>query len=81
MKTISFIAHKFTVGDVEDPDLYAAQPLLEWEKSEAGQWLMEHSHPKPSWHQAHDTSSYGYRYAIKAYLTPEKYTYWKLKYD
>ena len=24
------VVHKFSVGDVEDPDLYAAQPLWEW---------------------------------------------------
>ena len=41
MKTIKFIAHEFRMGDVDDPDLYAAVPLIEWEKSEPGQWLME----------------------------------------
>lgn len=81
MKTIKFIAHEFRLGDVEDPDLYAAQPLIEWEKSEPGKWLMENSDPTPEWNRVHDISTYGYRYAIKGFLTPEKYTYWKLKYD
>jgi hypothetical protein len=36
--------HEFTMGDVEDPDLYAAQPLIEWEKSESGQWVMLYKH-------------------------------------
>jgi hypothetical protein len=31
------------MGDVEDPELYAAAPIIEWEKSEKGQWLHEHS--------------------------------------
>ena len=27
------VVHEFILGDVEDPDLYAAQPLYEWEHS------------------------------------------------
>lgn len=79
--TIVVIAHKFTVGDVEDPDLYAGEPIYEWEQSEAGQWMMEHSDPTPKWERIYDLTIYGTRYAIKGYLTPEKYTYWKLKYE
>jgi hypothetical protein len=34
--------HSFGMGDVEDPELYAAQPLYEWQQTEQGQWVMEH---------------------------------------
>ncbi len=74
-------AHWFTVSDVEDPDIYAAEPIFEWQNSEAGQWMMKHSNPTPSWHQATDMSTWGVRYLIRAYLTPELYTFWKLKYE
>jgi hypothetical protein len=30
------------MGDVEDPELYAAQPLYEWQQTEQGQWVIEH---------------------------------------
>ena len=28
--------HQFTMGDVDDPQLYAAEPLLNWQNSESG---------------------------------------------
>ena len=39
MQKINF--HSFGMGDVEDPELYAAQPLYEWQKTEQGQWVMK----------------------------------------
>jgi len=30
------------MGDVEDPELYAAEPLYKWQQTEQGQWVMEH---------------------------------------
>ena len=35
------IVHTFQMGDVEDPDLYAAEPLYAWQKSLPGEWVME----------------------------------------
>ena len=37
------IFREFNLGDVEDPQLYAAFPLSEWEKSEEGNWVMNHA--------------------------------------
>ncbi len=79
MKTI--VAHFFTVGDVEDPDIYAAEPLWEWQNSEAGKWAMENCAETPSWHRVMDPARFGYTYQIKIDLTPEQYTYWKLKFE
>jgi hypothetical protein len=45
--------HEFNMGDVEDPDLYAAQPLYEWQQSEQGKWIMEHAVEPPFWHRTH----------------------------
>lgn len=61
-----FIIHEFQMGDVDDPDLYAAQPLREWEESEFGQWVMKNAAEVPSWHRIADMSIYGYRYQIRA---------------
>ena len=33
------VVHQFYMGDVEDPDIYAAEPIWNWEKSEQGQFL------------------------------------------
>jgi hypothetical protein len=37
-----YVFHSFTMGDVEDPELYAAGPITEWQKTEQGQWVMQH---------------------------------------
>ena len=79
--SITYKVHEFNMSDVEDPDLWAAQYLYEFERSEKGKWIMENSSPTPSWHKHADHMTYGYKYQIKAYLTPEQLTYYKLKYE
>jgi hypothetical protein len=60
------VVHTFTMGDVEDPDLYAAQPLYEWQQSEFGQWVMKNAADTPTWHRHADFTTYGYQYQIRA---------------
>ena len=81
MGTVKVLVHKFSLGDVDDPEIYAAQPIYEWQQTEAGKWIMENSLPTPSWHRNHDLYNYGYTYQIRAYLTPKQLTYWKLKFE
>jgi hypothetical protein len=73
--------HQFNMGDVEDPDLYAAQPILEWQQSEAGQWVMEHAVEKPFWHRVMSPYTYGWTYYIIARLKEQDQTYWALKWQ
>ena len=56
--------HTFTMGDVEDPYLYAAFPISEWQKTEHGQWVMEHVVGEPIFWWRADPNSYGFRVAI-----------------
>jgi hypothetical protein len=73
------IVHHFTMGDVEDPDLYAAEPLMAWEKSEAGQWCMKNAADTPTWHRMADPMSYGYSYQIRAKFMGPALTEWLLR--
>ena len=75
------VVHHFPMGDVEDPDLYAAQPLYDWQKSEAGAWVMEHAVEPPFWTRQADIESYGYRYYIVARLKEADQTYFKLRWS
>ena len=61
-----FVIHDFIMGDVEDPDLYAAEPLWEWQQSEFGQWCMKNAADTPTWHRMADPITYGYKYQIRA---------------
>ena len=74
------VAHRFTVGDVEDPDIYAGEPLWQWQNSEAGKWAMENCAETPKWYRVREYSNYGYNYEIKIILTSEQLVYWNLKY-
>ena len=78
MKTV--VVHKFNMSDVEDPDLWAAQSLVEFEVSEKGQWVMDNT-IEPTWNRNPDAHNYGWQYTITTKMTEEQLTYYKLKYE
>jgi hypothetical protein len=75
------IVHKFDLSDVEDPDLYAAEPIWKWQQSDAGKFIMEHSIDKPEWQRHPDPMFMGYRYLIIAELEKKKLSEFYLRFD
>lgn len=73
------IVHRFKIGDVEDPVLYAAQPLYDFEKSEKGRWIMAHAIEQPIWHKQEDLMTMTYNFAISAKLRGRDHTFYQLK--
>ena len=73
--------YSFSVGDVEDPEIYAAEPIWKWQQTDAGKFVMENSITVPSYHQQLDYNSYGYRYAIVAELEKKKLAEFYLRFD
>lgn len=71
--------HEFLLSDVEDPDIYAAEPILKWQRSDQGQWVMTNAQKKPYWIQHVDANTMGYRYKIMARLSEQNETYWRLR--
>ena len=71
--------YEFNMGDVEDPELYAAEPLYKWEHSEVGQWVMKNSKTKPSWNISTCPNTYGWKCYVTANLEGEALTFFKLK--
>lgn len=69
------------MGDVDDPDLYAAQPLIEWQESEMGKWIMAKAVETPEWHRYLEPINYGYKYAVVAKLKDVDFTFWTLKWS
>ena len=78
-KIHTVVVHRFRMGDVEDPDLYAAQPLCEWQESEMGKWVMERAVDTPEWHRQMDQMQYHMQYAVVAKMKDVDYTFWVLK--
>lgn len=68
------------MGDVEDPELYAAVPIMEWEKSEQGNWVMNHAIEIPEWRIVTDYNSYGYKIQIYGMLTEADEIIYQLKF-
>lgn len=71
--------HQFKMGDVEDPELYAAQPIWEWQNTPMGQWVMTHC-KDPTFHTYQDPANFGYDIVITAYMTGKRYTEFALKF-
>jgi hypothetical protein len=74
------VVYQFTLGDVDDPEIYAAQPIWEWQQSDAGKFVMEHAVDVPSYHKQMDHTIYGYRYAITAELEKKKLSEFYLRF-
>ena len=73
------VVHRFRMGDVEDPDLYAAEPLYQWQQSEMGKWVMERAVDTPEWHRHNNQMEWNTQYAVVAKLKDVDYTFWVLK--
>lgn len=74
------VVHTFLLGDVEDPELYAAEPILNWQQTPAGKFVMEHAVETPVFKSQLDYQNYGYKYAIIAILEEKKLTEYYLKF-
>lgn len=82
MEDVFYIVHTFNVHSIDDdPDIHATEHLINWEKSEAGQWAMAHAKGKPIWHRVMDPNKFGYLYSIHVVFTHKDYAFWKLKYE
>lgn len=73
------VVYRFTLGDVEDPDLYAAEPMYKWENSEAGQYVMSKAVETPVWQRYQDVQTFSTQYVITAKLYEEDLTYYTLR--
>ena len=73
------VVHRIRMGDVEDPDLYVAQPIWEWQNSKQGKFIMENSVETPSWHRYNSMFDFGWTYAIVAELDSKKLTEFYLR--
>lgn len=81
MKISDVRVYEFSMGDVEDPDIYAGQHIYEWQESEAGKWVMANAVEPPFWHRQMDPASFGHKYSIIARLKEPDELFWKLKWE
>jgi len=70
--------HEIRLSDVEDPDLWVAGPIWDWQQTAPGKFIMEHAEEKPYWIQSMDYNSWGHVYQIIARLSEQNETFWRL---
>lgn len=83
LKTTSrgVLVKELRMGDVEDPYLYAAGPILEWEKTEEAEYVKQHSQDQLVFYCDQSFETMGFIIRIYANLTGEALTYYQLKYS
>lgn len=66
------------MGDVDDVEIYAAQPLWEWQQTEQGQWVMEHC-ADPVYNIQPDGATWGHRVIVSGILEEKHAVFYELK--
>lgn len=56
--------HSFSMGDVDDVDIYVAQPIYEWQQTDYGRWVTKHAQDLKCYTSA-DPNTFGYRISIR----------------
>lgn len=70
--------HEITLGDVEDPNLWVAEPIWQWQQTEPGKFVMEHAEEAPYWVSGVNYNNWGTSYRIMARLSEQNETFWRL---
>lgn len=68
------------MGDVEDVEIFAAEPIWQWQQTELGKWCMTHA-DDIHWSTAISPEYYGYVVRIFGELDGKNLTYFTLKKD
>ena len=56
--------HRFNIPDTDDPDIMVAEPLLAWQRTEKGVWVMTHAHELTYYHRP-DSNFWGYDVVVR----------------
>ena len=58
------IFHEFSMGDVDDVDIYVAEPIYRWQQTDQGKWVMAHAQDL-KYYTCPDVNTMGYRVTIR----------------
>lgn len=80
-QVVENIVHTFTMSDVDDVEVYVAEPLYNWTCTDAGKFVMEHAIEQPYYRIGpSELMGYGYSVDIVAKLHSKDFLFYKLKY-
>ena len=72
--------HSFSMGDVDDVDIYVAQPIDEWQQTDQGRWVIAHAQDL-RYYTSTDPSTFGYRITIRGELEQKAATEYFLRWN
>jgi len=56
--------YTFNMGDVDDVDIYVAEPIYQWQQTDQGRWVMEHAQDL-TYHTSADPNTFVHRVSIR----------------
>jgi len=71
------VLHVFTMGDVEDPDLYVSPAIFEWQQTPNGKWATKYGSDL-KYHIYPDDYSMGYKVKVTGLFEDKHLTYLRL---
>jgi len=74
------VVYRFRLGDVEDPVLYAADPVCQWQQTEAGKFVMANAVEPIWWIQSWNHLWNGFDFVVVARMKESDQTFYTLKY-
>jgi len=80
MNSRGTLVKEIHMGDCEDPYLYAAFPIAEWERTEEAEYVKSHSPEQLVFYCDSSPDNWGFTIRIYANLAGEALTYYRLKY-
>jgi hypothetical protein len=78
-KIIKLKVYEFSIEEVDDPVLYISEPLINWEKSEPGKYVMSVAVEPPAWRRHLNYLTLTTSVAVTAKLYEEDAIYYALK--
>ena len=66
------------MGDVDDVEVYASQPIYEWLQTEQGKWVHERCEDL-SWHTLANPDTYGYSVILRGSIKDKDATEYYLR--
>jgi len=67
------------MGDVDDVEVYAAQPIYEWLQTKAGKWVQARCQDL-SWQTLPNQASWGYTIVLQGSITDQHATEYYLRF-
>ena len=67
------------MGDVDDIEVYASQPIYEWLQTEHGKWVEERCEDL-SWHTLANPATYGYTVILQGSIKDKDATEYYLRF-